>query len=319
MSANLPEGHVPADWCILCPDMLRSLRYLAFFFFVAIGVAQTPSDATRTVILPITIIGKDSKPLPSGFVPTKEMLLLKEDGKPVEVVELKPVGDVPRRIVILFDASASGRAALVGNKRAATVLIQSVLRPGVDSACLAVFNQTGSGATEFIKDTKTLIGLIERIGVSGSTPLFDNLDAVLRERVMSAQTRDPHMSDYVFVITDGDDTTSKTTRDEVERTAQMLKTSLNFITLENERDRGRGRNIANEFASNTGGLTVLPIDYDNIDDQVRRFERELAQRFLLTYHTNRLPAQNNKAIDLKIELAPKVKNVVVRMQQLRIQ
>src|SRR5262249_56398079 len=83
--------------------------------------------------------------------------------------------------------------------------INSVLRPGRDSACLVAFDSGVYLLQDFTDDADTLAGAVSKLTAAGGTSIFDAIYKTSRDKMAGSE----EARRVVVLITDGDDTTSR--------------------------------------------------------------------------------------------------------------
>ncbi len=192
---------------------------------VSVGTAQPQfKSEVDLVLLTVTVTDREGRPVvklgPGDF----DVL---EDGQR-QSVALVAVDTVPLDVMLLIDASGSmkNRLPVV---RQATQRVVSMLRAG-DRASVASFTNTVSVLTEFTHDQRALGAALEALSPHGQTALYDALYVVLKGWTRPAPRAQVRRRALV-VLTDGDDTTSLNTHDEIMDLARGIDVVIYAVSL----------------------------------------------------------------------------------------
>jgi Ca-activated chloride channel family protein len=221
-----------------------------------------------------------------------EDFTLQIDGKPAEIGELAR-SDAPVRLALLFDNSSSVTTAREFEKRAAIKFFKRVIRPDRDLAALYSV-QTGTRLEQpLTKNVAQLVQSIENFPVpAGATAL---LDAII---TASNYLRDATGRRVIVIVSDGEDTISDATFDDVVKAAQAANCQIYVVKtkdFENFKRTGRRAGSANIRAldaerrmqfltGQTGGAVYSPIDERELDNAFNQISAELAQQYVLSYY-----------------------------------
>lgn len=178
--------------------------------------------------------------------------------------------DVPISLSLLIDTSASMADKLAVAQAAATRFVRT-LRPG-DSAQVVQFNERVSVLQEFTDDVQSLESAIGKTSPSGATALHTALYVALKE--LSKDSRAELRRRAIVVLSDGEDTSSRITDEQVLDFARRSEVSAYAISVlgqrpsETERlNQGRNVHFLTSLARNTGGevhVASAPADLESI-------------------------------------------------------
>lgn len=246
---------------------------------------------------------------------------LKIDGEIVEIGELFR-SESPVRLTLLFDNSYSVSVAREFEVKAAIKFFRQVIRPQKDLA--ALFSIAGISQLEqpMTKDVSALIRSIKSFSEpKGATALHDG--------IVEASN---YLEDYsgrrvIVIVSDGQDTLSDTTFDEMVKIVQENNCQVyivhtnefeNFKRTGNRDGSANIRGLAAErrmkvLANETGGEVYSPIDERELDRAFAQISAELSQQYILGYY----PEEESKdgrfrSIDLKVKTNP---NLTVRSRK----
>jgi VWFA-related protein len=228
-----------------------------------------------------------------------------EDGKEMEIKYFTRETDLPLTIGMLVDTSKSQENLIEPESRAAYEFFKVVLRKK-DMAFLLQFGaeaellQDNTNSAKMLQDGLRQLRLSVPVGGlhpgpvptaqnQAGTILFDAVYLAANEKLKGEVGRK-----VIVVITDGDDTGSKTPRDRATEAAQKADSIIYFIDYEDPRYHGGGfgtftigRNTGNadmsKMSSETGGR-VFRVDRKNtLDDIFKDLQDEMRSQYSIGY------------------------------------
>jgi VWFA-related protein len=153
---------------------------------------------------------------------TQDDLIIEEDGKVQEIVHFSQSNDLPVSMGIVLDTSGSMERKISTAVRAVERFIRMIHED--DDIFLLTFSNRPDLRQDFTDDREKLAAALRRVTVGGGTSLYDALDLSLRKI-----KRGTHDKKAILLISDGEDTTSETTLEEVTvgvRESELLVYSL---------------------------------------------------------------------------------------------
>lgn len=246
---------------------------------------------------------------------------LKIDEKQVEIGELFR-SESPVRLTLLFDNSSSVTVAREFEQKAAIKFFKRVVRPEKDLAALYSVAATARLEQPLTKDVSSLIRAIKALPQpQGATSLHD---AII--------TASNYLQDYlgrrvIVIVSDGQDTLSDSTFDEMVKIVQQNNCQVYIVhtnEFENTKRTGVRRGNANlralaaerrmkVLAQQTGGAVYSPIDEDELEKAFARISAELSQQYILGYYPDGEQKDGRfHTIDLKIKSD---KNLTIRARK----
>jgi len=246
---------------------------------------------------------------------------LKIDGAVVEIGELFR-SESPVRLTLLFDNSSSVTVAREFEQKAAIKFFRRVIRPKKDLAALFSVASISRLEQPMTKDVSSLIRSIKSFAnPKGATALHDG--------IVQASN---YLEDYsgrrvIVIVSDGQDTLSDTTFDEMvkivqENNCQVYIVHTNeFENFKRTGNRGGSANIRGlaaerrmkTLADETGGAVYSPIDERELDKAFTQISAELSQQYIIGYYPEEEEKDNKfRSIDLEIKTR---KNLTVRSRK----
>lgn len=231
-------------------------------------------DVTRVNIL-YTVTDKKGR-----FVTdlSKDDFQVYEGKKQQTIQQFTAESDLPLRIAILVDTSNSIRQQMNFEQQAAIRFVQSVLRNKDDRVMLVSFDSVAELITDLTNDMPTIEGGIKGLRSGGGTSMYDAVYFACKEKLMKDQPRDKFRRAMV-ILSDGEDTASKYTRDQALEMAQKSDTVVYAISTNTTRDDKDGDKILRYFAEETGGQAFFPFKIEDLDQSFENIANELRHQY----------------------------------------
>ncbi len=234
---------------------------------------------------------------------------LKIDSALVEIGELFR-SESPVRLALLFDNSSSATIAREFEQRAAIKFFRRVIRPNKDQAALYSIAGISKLEQRMTKDVSSLVRAIKSFAKpQGATALHDGIVKASR------YLRDYSGRRVIVIVSDGQDTLSDSTFDEMvkivqENNCQVYIVHTNeFENFKRTGSRGGSANIRalaaerrmKTLADQTGGAVYSPIDKRELDIAFKQISAELSQQYILAYYPDKeIKDGRFRTIDLRI-------------------
>jgi Ca-activated chloride channel homolog len=296
----------------------RLARLLALAVLLAAGDAraQVPRFAARTELVTLSATAVDSRGRPVQDLKPAELRIF-EDGQPQRLEHFSSSRDSSARILLLMDASGSMHGELkTTSTRMAVVQILNALQAR-DEAALAAFDSKYWGVVRFTSDRERILEAMDEIEPYGSTALHDALEHAARDLASHGEGRRA-----VVVITDGIDTSSQRTADEVIATSRALDVPIYTLAVlsplddpASSRFAGRqlpaaataGSEVLSRYAALSGGAAFAVSNFTALKNAADRIAAELKFQYRLGYDPPPGPARFRR-----VEVRATRKGVVVR-------
>lgn len=259
---------------------------------------SNPAFATSTslVALNVSVLDKQSRYV-SGLQPTDFTVL--EDGVP-QNVEFFESRAVPVDLIVLLDASASMGDKLPVVREAATGFLKS-LRDG-DRGAVVSFNDSVKVLQPLTSDRAALERAIQTSGANGSTALNNAVYISLKQFGQLAQHNAEVRRQAIAVLTDGDDTASMVTFDDVLALARRSGVSIYMVGLQSQYavqqlgDTRRRFQTESDYAlrtlaRETGAQAFFPSQVTQLKGIYSSIAEELANQYSIGY----VPANTSAA------------------------
>lgn len=262
--------------------------------------SQPPATFRSSVdVVSVSAVVRDRK---GRFVENleKKDFIVAEAGQPRRILEFRAQADGPVKLAVLFDISGSMR---VGSKavdaRQAAVHVFSALRP-LDEAAVFSFDTRLDRVTTFTSDIAALKGALEQVEPPfGQTSLYDAVAETARAvaKEGAGGGRLPQRS-AVVVLTDGIDTRSRLTPEQVSAIASEIDVPVYIVALMSVIDDPRqeasvatevqGGALAN-LARWTGGELFVASAPAHASVAARQIVDELRHQYVLAFEASTRP------------------------------
>jgi Ca-activated chloride channel family protein len=206
-----------------------------------------------------------------------------EDGAPQEI-KIFSREALPLRMVILLDTSSSIERRLALAQEAAVRFVDS-LQPG-DQVKIIEFNDRVLALTDFTPDFAEAKEAIRSTKAQGATSLYEALYISLRS---FSRQRDGNERLAVVVLSDGNDTRSLVTFDDVRDLARKTDVLVYTISLRGQEDDLRKQKYADakyeleKLSVETGGSSFAPAGIDDLAGVYERIAAELKSQYNIGY------------------------------------
>ena len=255
---------------------------------------QSPSfsEGINVVSLNVTVTDHDSRFI-TDF--TQEDFVVFEDGVQQEVNFFNR-SQLPIALSLLIDTSASMDERMATAQEGAIGFARRLRSE--DLAEIIDFDSRVDILQGFTNDVELLEHAIRQTSAGGSTSLFNALYISLKELKKAPLGTNDVRREAIVVLSDGDDTSSLITLEEVLELAKRSETAIYSIGLKSAEVRSRsGFREADFFlhqlAQETGGRAFFPDDVDDLPAIYKRISNELSSQYTLGY-TSANPLRNGR-------------------------
>jgi VWFA-related protein len=243
-----------------------------------------------------------------------EDFVIQEDGKRQEILHFARENELPLTIGMLIDTSPSVRPVFEEEKQTAVAFLESILRPS-DLALVISFDRSVTLVQDYTDRTRLLKAAIDELEIGGGTSLYDAVYLVCKEKLGSESGRKT-----VILISDGEDTTSKTKFFEALVAAHQSDTVIYSISNSSRGFLGRGSLGAGDgdpgtlrkFSEETGGATFFVNRENSFKKIFDQIAQELRTQYSIGYNSTN-PSRDGKFREVKI--VPRNSGYVVRARK----
>jgi Ca-activated chloride channel homolog len=213
-----------------------------------------------------------------------------EDNQAQDIAGFYREGQLPLRLIFLFDTSSSIRHRFDFEQRAAAQFFRQVLRPGDQAAIMSVSTDPKI-ELQFTSDIDRLVSTLAGLKAEGATALYNALIEAARY-IRPAEGR--HV---LVVLSDGTDTASAATLAQAMTEVQKADAIIYGVHSTGIAPSANVQDLAGEFAlkamsEDTGGKAFFPPIYEeqkkearDLDEIYRRVAAEVRAQYVLTYYS----------------------------------
>jgi Ca-activated chloride channel family protein len=215
---------------------------------------------------------------------------LYEDGTLQDIAGFYREGQIPLRLIFLFDTSGSIRHRFDFEQRAAAQFFRNVMREG-DQAALMSVSSDAKLELQFTSDIEELVRALAQLKPQGATALYDAM-------IGAARYLRPSDGRHVMVVlSDGTDTVSTSTLAQALTEAQRSDAIIYGVHSTGVAPSASVQDLAGEFVlkamcEDTGGRAFFPPIYDDqkkeardLEEIYKRLAAEVRAQFVLTYYS----------------------------------
>lgn len=247
------------------------------------------------VELPITVA--DGGGMPIVNLAQSNFTVL-ENNKPQKISSFNFAANLPLSLGVLLDHSGSMEKRMDDAKTAAIDFFKSIVRKD-DRAFIAPFASDASRNAPFVTEVSTLEAQVTAIpSAGGGTSLYDAIVTGLY-RFRNLQGRKA-----LIIITDGEDTTSRLSYDDMLVYVRASRVPLYFIGIGFGFGPGSlgGPGKMRALAAETGGVAYMIRNTKQLADTYKAIEQDLRSQYLLSYHTESTKKDRAyRSIEVKVD------------------
>jgi VWFA-related protein len=255
--------------------------------------AATESDDPTRIVLDVTRVNllftvTDKK---GRFITdlTKDDFEVVENKRQQIIQQFTAESDLPLRLALLIDTSNSIRDQFRFEQQAAIRFMQSVVRPRQDKLMLVSFDTATEMVSDLSDDLRALENGVKRLRPGGGTSFYDAIYFACKEKLMMDQPRDKFRR-AMIVISDGEDTQSRMSRDQALEMAQKADVVIYAISTNIKRDDSDGDKVLRYLTEETGGQAFFPFKIEDLDQNFENIANELRHQYNVFYRPEPLKA-----------------------------
>ena len=211
----------------------------------------------------------------------KDFGLLDDGFPPASVVAFTQQTNLPLRIGIMLDTSSSIRSRFKFEQDAAQDFFLQVLKPK-DRAFVEGFDIQVALTQDYTGNEDLLNSGIQKLRPGGGTALFDSLYKTCHDQMLTLQDESDTRR-VIVMVSDGDDNYSRAQMTDAIKMCQRAETIVYTISTDTSPTRGRGGEVLQTIADNTGGHAFFPNKLEDVAIGFRNIEEELRSQYSLQY------------------------------------
>lgn len=219
-----------------------------------------------------------------------------EDGKPQKIASFNYAANLPISAGVLVDHSGSMEKRMKETKDAAVEFFKEIIK-GQDRAFIAGFAFDATKIAPFVSSVDLLESQVKAIpDAGGGTSLYDAIITGLY-RFRGVQGRKA-----LIVLSDGEDTTSRISYDEMLTYVRASRVPLYFIGIGLGFSDFSGTSKMKAMAAETGGVAYFIKDVKALPDTYVQLEKELRTQYLITYNAEASKKdQRYRTVEVKVD------------------
>jgi len=197
--------------------------------------------------------------------------------------------NLPISLVLMLDTSASMEAKIETAQEAAIRFVGTL--KDTDRAQIVQFNDRATVLQDFTTDKAELEAAIRRTETSGPTALHNALYIALKDLEKQKDVGELRRR-AVVLLTDGEDTSSLVTDDQVLELARKTEINIYAISLRPNRVQARDRlsfsqaaHLLTSLSRETGGRVYFPNSMSELDAVYDRIAEELRTQYSIGYQS----------------------------------
>ena len=278
----------------LSPAWLRAASFAAFVGMLAPSTAgqttQVPSFRSNIDAVSLNVTVTEAGVGAPRYVTdlAQSDFEVYEDGVQQNISVFKKTNS-PIALALLIDSSASMESKLQTAQEAAVGFVRKLR--GQDLAEVIDFDDRAVVSESFTNDVPKLEHAIRLTSAGGPTAMFQALYIAMSEfkklKKTDTSTDVPHRQ-AVVVLTDGQDTTSLFSFDDILDIVKRSETAVYTIGLHNVEERTsagfkEGDFFLRQFAQQTGGRSFFPAQLSELSSVYGQISDELSSQYTLGY------------------------------------
>jgi Ca-activated chloride channel family protein len=235
------------------------------------------SEEIEVNLVELPVMVTDRAGLPVMDLKQPDFTIL-EQGKPQKITSFNYASNLPIAAGVLLDHSGSMKPRMEQAKSAALEFFKKIMRPG-DRAFVTGFAFDAKSASPFVSDVSSLQSQVSAIPeASGGTALYDAIvTGLYRFRTLQGRRA-------LIILTDGEDTTSRTSYEEMLTYARSARVPLYFIGVGLGIFDASGTNKMKTLAAETGGIAYFIHDIKQLDETYAQLDKDLRSQYLIAYN-----------------------------------
>jgi Ca-activated chloride channel homolog len=251
-------------------------------FWSAAGNVHVAELQVRTVPIFVSIVDRHGNT--HDDVDRSQFRIMDGDAE-AKIIEFGKAFDQPISIALLIDSSASMLYSLKHATKAAAEFVNHALKDG-DRCSVTAVQEVPRRTVPLTGDRAVVAKAVEAITPRGQTALYDSVASAIRE------LREEKNRRAIVVLSDGSDTASNWSYDEVEQLAREAAIPIYFIAYESAGESSmRDIDRLRFLAAQTGGF-VATATQQNLMAKYEAIEKDLRAQFAIKYQVSDLGKSN---------------------------
>ncbi|MGH9419731.1 MAG: VWA domain-containing protein [Thermoanaerobaculia bacterium] len=252
-------------------------------FWSAAGDVNSESIEVRTVPLFVSVVDRNGNARDDV---DQALFKVIDNGTEGRILEIGKAFNQPISIALLLDASNSMAIEMRQATRAAINFVERTLKTG-DRCSVFSVRSSPRREVELTSDRMAVRKIVSAIKASGMTALYDAIASAERDLHEVKDRR------AIVILTDGGDTSSITTFDEIDRLTKSAGIPIYVIAYDSgaNMDATQDMNRLQYLAAETGGF-LITASAENLQSKYADIEKDLRAQYAITYQITDLPHHN---------------------------
>jgi VWFA-related protein len=251
-------------------------------FWSGTGDVHAESVEVRTVPIFVSVV--DGNGVTRDDVDRSFFRVL-DNGTEAKILEFGKAFDQPISIAVVLDASSSMLYEMENATKAALGFVEHTLKQG-DRCTVFSVRETPRREIPLTADRAAVEKSLEAIKAGGRTSLYDAISSAIRE------LRDERNRRAIVVLTDGGDTSSILSFDEIDRVTKEAGVPIYFIAYDSgDPSQPQELDRMKYLAGETGGF-VATASAENLQAKYHDIEKDLRAQYAIRYQIANLGEHN---------------------------
>jgi Ca-activated chloride channel family protein len=251
-------------------------------FWSAAGDVKSEALEVRTVPLFVSVVDRNGT---THDDVDQALFKVVDNGFEGQILQIGKAFNQPISIALLLDASTSMTYEMPKATRAAVNFVESTLKEGDRCAVYSV-RTSPRREMELTTDRAAIGKVVKSINAEGRTALYDAIRSAERE------LRDEKNRRAIVILTDGGDTSSISSFDEIDRLTKESGIPIYVIAYNGvDDDPPQDLNRLQYLAAETGGFLVTA-SAQNLQARYADIEKDLRAQYAITYQITDLARHN---------------------------
>jgi Ca-activated chloride channel family protein len=251
-------------------------------FWSAAGDVKSEALEVRTVPLFVSVVDRNGT---AHDDVDQALFKVVDNGTEGQILQIGKAFNQPISIALLLDGSSSMTYEMPKATRAAVNFVESTLKAGDRCAVYSV-HSSPRREMELTSDRAAIESVVKSIKAAGLTALYDAIASAERE------LRDEKNRRAIVILTDGGDTSSITSFDEIDRLTKESGVPIYVIAYNGvDDDPPQDLNRLQYLATETGGFLVTA-SAQNLQARYADIEKDLRAQYAITYQITDLARHN---------------------------
>ena len=274
-------------------SVIDSTNYEASDLVFLNGAQINEELEVNLIELPVAVTDSAGMPI-AGLTQTNFHVL--ENAKQQNITNFDAASNLPISVGLLIDHSGSMKPRMEATRKAASEFLKRIIKP-TDRAFVSGFSFDPTAVAPFVSDVGSLDQQVRAIpDADGGTSLYDAIiTGLYRFRTLQGRKA-------LIVLTDGEDTTSRISYDDMLTYARAARVPLYFIGIGLGISDIAGTNKMKSLAAETGGVAYFIKDANKLDQTYTQLEKDLRSQYLIAYNTESMKTDKKyRTVEVKVD------------------